>query len=368
MAQRRVLGVSLGSPARDFLAFCAWEGGVVEIRRIGTGGDVGEARRLLARHDGRVDAFGLGGVNRHLQAGGRRYGLPLGQRLASIPRRTPVCDGTCVKAWWEPRSLHVACEQHGLDLEGRRVLFSSALDRWALAEALEARGARVAVGDAAFALGIPVLFPGLRRFYPFAVALVPFLRRLPLSLLYPQARRGSGSCAGGGYLAVAASAGRRGTFARAVTAGGGRAFAAAEVLAGDFHFFRPRLPRRLDGRWVIAVGLDAADLALLRERGVCLVVELGPVVPATAPAGRGGEPVLRGLSANLAEAVVAAASGQDPAALGPEGLQAWCGRLGFSPTVYQCRAAAGIGGETCGGQLPATAARPAVVAAAGLKW
>lgn len=336
MSQRRVLGVSLGSPARDFVALWTWDGGTVEIRRAGTGGDVEAARRLLAEYDGRVDAFGLGGVNLHLQAGGRRYGLPLGQQLASVPHRTPVCDGAFVKAWWEPGCLHVACEQHGLDLRGRRVLFSSALDRWALAEALEARGARVAVGDAAFALRIPVLFPGLRSFYPFAVALVPLLRRLPLSFLYPQARRDGRSRAGGGpaCAALAVRAGRRGTFAGAVLAGGARIFAATEVLAGDFHFFRPRLPRRLDGRWVIAAGLDAADLALLGERGVSLVVELGPVVSATTPGRRGGGPALRGLSANLAEAVVAAASGQDPAALGPEGLRAWCRRLGFAPTVY----------------------------------
>jgi len=346
VSQRRVLGVSLGSPARDFVALWTWDGGTVEIRRAGTGGDVEAARRLLAEYDGRVDAFGLGGVNLHLQAGGRRYGLPLGQRLASVPRRTPVCDGTFVKAWWEPLSLHAACEKYGLDLKGRRVLFSSALDRWALAEALEARGARVAVGDAAFALRIPVLFPGLRTFYPFAVALVPLLRRLPLSFLYPQARRQCGSRAGAGRAFAGAvpadrrgsfagwvPAGRRRTFAGSVPAGGGRIFEATEALAGDFHFFRPRLPRRLDGRWVIAAGLDAADLALLGERGASLVVELGPVV-ATAPAGGGGEPVVRGLSANLAEAVVAAASGQSPAALGPEGLQAWCRRLGFGPTVY----------------------------------
>jgi hypothetical protein len=218
----------------------------------------------------------------------------------------------------------MACGESRLDLAGRTILFSSVLDRWALAEALHKRGARVLVGDAAFALRLPVLFPGLNWFHPFAVSMLPALRRLPLSFLYPLGRR-----------------------RQEPRPGLEGAFAGAEVLAGDFHFLRSRLPARLDGRWVIATGLDEADLALLAARGVSLVVELGPVVPAcpasvvdgsgpgaaritAAPAG-----ARRGLSANLAEALVVAPSGQNPSALGPEGMLAWCRRLGFHPTVYQ---------------------------------
>lgn len=373
MAQRRVLGVSLGSPARDFRAIWTWEGGTVEIRRLGTGGDVELARRLLEQYDGQVDAFGLGGVNVSLQAGERRYRLPLGERLCSVPRRTPVCDGTLVKKWWEPWSLRMACEEGGLNLAGRAVLFSSVLDRWPLAQALEEAGARVLVGDAAFALRIPVLFPGLRWFYPFAVTLVPLLRHLPLSFLYPQAR-GQHPYAGGGPDGGAGVAQQRGPGSRAggsrqrSAAGGAdrrwrpsvgaRAcwppFHGAEVLAGDLHFFRRRLPPRLDERWVIGSGLDGADLALLAERGVSLVVELGPVVfpspdvvelgpigcpspaPSAPPAGPGGAGQgRRGLSANLAEAVVVAASGRAACDLGAEGMRTWCRRLGFRPSVYR---------------------------------
>ncbi|MEW5934993.1 MAG: hypothetical protein AB1816_15565 [Bacillota bacterium] len=339
MAQRRVLGVSLGSPGRDFRALWTWEGGTVEIRRLGTGGDVERARRLLEQYDGQVDAFGLGGVNVSLQARGRRYRLPLGERLSSVPRHTPVCDGTFVKAWWEPRSLRVACEEGGLNLAGRAVLFSSVLDRWPLAQALEEAGARVLVGDAAFALRIPVLFPGLRWFYPFAVTLVPLLRHLPLAFLYPQARRHQPYA--GGRLRAWVGAGVY-----------WRPFHGAEVLAGDLHFFRRRLPPRLDNRWVIGSGLDGADLALLAERGVSLVIELEPVVhawrdalvsvrqawsdePVPAQEAGGAGQGRRGLSANLAEAVVVAASGRAACDLGAEGMRTWCRRLGFRPSVYR---------------------------------
>ncbi|MEW6547090.1 MAG: quinate 5-dehydrogenase [Bacillota bacterium] len=324
MGRWRVLGVSLGSSPRDFRMRWDWPGGTVEVCRVGTGGDVARAARLLEQHDGEVDAFGLGGVNLYLRVRDRRYRLPLGERLASIPRRTPVCDGTYIKTWWEPRALNIACEESRLDLTGRTVLFSSVLDRWPLAQALQERGARVLVGDAAFALRMPILFPGLEWFYPFAVTMVPVLRYLPLSFLYP--------------LGPGREKSRPGLRA---------AFGRAQVLAGDFHFLRSRLPERLDGKWVITSGLGEAELALLRDRGVLLVMELGPVARAAArvdaaldaraaPATRAAacRAAPRALSANLAEAVVAAASGESPSSLGPEGIRTWCERLGFRPTVY----------------------------------
>lgn len=301
MRERRVVGVSLGSPGRDFRSSWVGEGGVVHLWRVGTGGDVVRAARLLATYDGEVDAFGLGGVNLYLQVRGHRYLLPAGERLARVPRRTPVCDGTFVKAWWEPRALEMARQGWGEHLAGRTVLFSSVLDRWPLAQALEERGARVLVGDAAFALRVPILFSGLASFYPWAVAALPVLRHLPLSFLYPLGRRREES-----------------------RPGLGRAFARAEVLAGDFHFLRWRLPPRLDGKWVIGTGLDGSDLAMLAERGAAGVVELGPLARRR-----------RGLAANMAEALVVAISGQRPAELGAEGMLDWCGRLGFRPTIYR---------------------------------
>lgn len=297
MARWRVLGISLGSRARDFQARWVWKGGVVEICRLGTEGDFRRAAELLRRYEGSVNAFGLGGVNLYLRAAQRFYRLPAGWELARVPERTPVCDGTWIKARWEPRALGLAVPACGLELAGKKVLFSSVLDRWELAAALEQAGACLLVGDAAFALRVPVLFPGLRAFYPWAVVLVPWLRRLPLSWLYPLGRRREEARGGLEW-----------------------AFRRAEVLAGDFHLLRWRLPLDLKGKWVLSSGLGSSERDMLRKRGVVRIVELAPVLEG------------RGLSANLTEAVVAAVAARPPECLPEDEFLFWCGELGFRPS------------------------------------
>ncbi|HHY95871.1 MAG TPA: quinate 5-dehydrogenase [Firmicutes bacterium] len=303
MDRRRLLGVSLGSSARDFSAEWRWPGGTVEIRRAGTDGDVGAAARLLAQYDGRVDALALGGVNFCYRLGRRSYPIPTGLRLKRVVKNTLLCDGSYVKAWWEPWALSEVSRWRGLNFAGRKVLFSSALDRWQLAASLEDLGARVWLGDGAFALGLPILFPGLGAFSPFAAAALPVLRHLPLSFLYPASR----------------PAGGKGRWAAR------RACARTPVLAGDLHFFRGCLPARLDGKWVIGSGLTADESQELVERGVELVMHLEPVLETA-----GGR---RGLSANLAEAVVAAAAGQHPEHMGERVFLRLCSELGFAPAV-----------------------------------
>src|SRR5690606_28135843 len=97
MNHREVVSVSLGSSARDVDHTFERLGTEVRIRRRGTDGDVGAAVRLIGELDGKVDAIGLGGIDRFLMVGERRYFFKDAKRLVAAARRTPVVCGAGLK-------------------------------------------------------------------------------------------------------------------------------------------------------------------------------------------------------------------------------------------------------------------------------
>lgn len=271
----QVVSVSLGSPARDHEAEVEVAGRRFLVRRIGTGGDVTAAARLVRALDGRVAAIGLGGINLALSVGERRYPLPQGAYLAAQARTTPIADGARWKAVVEPVAVAVLARR-GLVLRGRTALVSSVLDRDPLARALQGQGCRVLAGDALFALGLPFLFPSLRAFAVAARLTMPILRRVPIQCLYPLDGR------------------------ERVAGAPPRLFRAVDLLAGDFPLLRRRLPDDLRGKALIASTLTPADRDLLRDRGLARLATLVPSL--------GG----RGFGANVWEAMVAAVTGRRP--------------------------------------------------------
>jgi len=288
MSERRhveVASVSLGPSSRD----CAVEAHVlgleVSIRRMGTDGDLERAARLLRDLDGKVDAIGLGGVNVRLRLGHRFYTLPDGARLASIPRSTPVVDGSGYKEAIEPLAV-TKLERAGIRLRDRDVLFASVLDRWPLASAMEAAGARVRPGDALFALGLPLRFPSIRCFSAFAVPVAPLLARLPLTTLYPGARPEGTR--------------RPGVLDRLRE----RAIRGADVLAGDTHFLLSHIGPAYRGKAIVGTTLTEEDVYAFTRAGATAVASVCPSI--------GG----RAFGANVVEAVLAAVLRRMPASPG----------------------------------------------------
>ncbi|AVX21052.1 hypothetical protein SAMN02745885_00419 [Carboxydocella sporoproducens DSM 16521] len=185
---KKVVSISLGSPAGDF----CWQGRIgdefLQVERRGAGGDIQRAAAWLRELDGQVTALALGGVNLAYQLPGRSWPLPEGQFLARQVRQTPLYDGSDFKASWDQQLILSQAEKW----RGSRVLLASALDRPWLAQALLTSGADLWLGDAWLALGLPLLFPGLKGFQVLARLTMPGLRRLPLRYLYPQRQQQEG--------------------------------------------------------------------------------------------------------------------------------------------------------------------------------
>ena len=65
---KRAVGISLGSSKRDKEVAVNLNGVEIQVERIGTDGDVEKARSLYLELDGKVDAFGVGGVALSMRA------------------------------------------------------------------------------------------------------------------------------------------------------------------------------------------------------------------------------------------------------------------------------------------------------------
>nr|WP_066634740.1 quinate 5-dehydrogenase [Desulfolucanica intricata] len=294
---KRVVSVSLGSSKRDHSVLTELLGQRIYIERIGVDGDIKRAENLLEQLDGRVSAIGLGGVNFNLQTG--RYCFPLrdGIKLARRVKKTPLVDGSGLKSG-EKRLISFLQKNYGWPRGGQRVLLTSALDRFGLGEALEKAGCRILVGDAIFALGIPLPFYSLRLFELAALLTVPFLSCLPVKWLYP-------------------TGGKQLTTKKRFT----RYYLWADIIAGDFHFLHRYLPENLSGKDIITSTVTKENKEELKFKGVRCLVTTGPSFEG------------RSFGANVMEAVCVALLGLSREELNPEKYPPLLDELGWKPRV-----------------------------------
>jgi hypothetical protein len=294
----RVVSVSLGSSKRNKTVEADMLGRKVLIERIGVDGDYDQACHTIADLDGKVAAIGLGGTDLYLVAGGKRYVIEQSRRLAEAAKITPVVDGSGLKNTLERETVRWLAQRSEFAIRGKRTLLVSAVDRFGMAEGLVAAGCEVIFGDLIFALGLPIPVRSLRTVAVLAAVLLPVLRRLPISVLYPTGEK-----------------------QERVHPRHARFLQWADIIAGDFHYIRRNLPERLDGKLVLTNTTTDEDLALLRERGLRTLVT-------TTPEFQG-----RSFGTNVMEGVLIALAGKSPATMQPDDYLLLLERLGWEPRV-----------------------------------
>ena len=268
------VSVSLGSSKRDTDQVIELLGERVRIERRGVNGDVGAARALIAELDGEADAIGLGGIDLFVQWTGARYFVREARHLARAATRTPVVCGAGLKHTLERRT--VALLDPSLRWQGRRVLVTSAVDRFGMTEALGQHGADLRFGDLAFLLGMPVFLRSPQVLDAVARTIGPIVVQLPFKWIY----------------ATGSSQDKLSTSERYA-----HMYRWAEVIAGDWHMIRRHAPARLDGLTVLTNTTTRNDVAFLRAAGAARLVTTTPRY--------GG----RSLATNLLEAAFVAIHG-----------------------------------------------------------
>lgn len=272
---KRVVSVSLGSSKRDHAVDVEMGGQNLRVERIGTDGNINKMISMIAELDGKIAAFGLGGMDLYVYAGNRRYVLRESKKVAAAAKLTPIVDGSGLKNTLERRVIVYLQEHTDLLHDAPRVLMMSGADRFGMAEALAEAGCHLVCGDLVFTVGIPVPLTSLQALGKVARVVGPLICQLPLSMIYPTGKKQDENSPRAGHL-----------------------FAAADIIAGDFHFIRRYMPEDMKGKIIITNTTTAADVAELKRRGVKVLVTTTPELDG------------RSFGTNVMEALLVALSGK----------------------------------------------------------
>lgn len=295
---KHVISVSLGNSKRNAREEIEVLGQPFILERIGTDGNSQKAAELFTQLDGRVDAFGLGGADLHVLAGGRRYTFDNVRRLVSHAKQTPVLDGSGLKNTLERRAI--AQLDPYLHWAHRRVLMVSAVDRFGMAEALAAHGADTVYGDLIFGLNVDRPIRSIGELRTIARLALPVLTKLPQDWFYPTGDKQEKSVEGKGT----------------------RYYAWAEVIAGDTHYAKRYAPRDLSGKTILTQTITEADREWMKDRGVARLITTTP---------RMGS---RNFATNVLEAFFVALSGKR-AALTEQKYLNYIDQVGFKPEISE---------------------------------
>jgi hypothetical protein len=298
---KRVVSVSLGSRKGDKTAAATFLGEPFELTRRSVP-SLRAGMELIRELDGRVDAIGLGGLDRYLYAGSKRYTIRDGERLARCAVRTPVVDGSGIKNTLERETIHWIQERSVVDLAKSRVLLVCAVDRFGMAEALEKLGGEVIYGDLMFSLGLPIPIRSHAGVKALASLILPIVTRLPITWFYPTGDKQD-----------------------VVQPKWEEQFRWADVVAGDSKYILRNMPApesgALAGKTIVTQTLTPADVDALRERGVKRLI--------TSTREFDG----RTFATNLVEGVLVALAGKRPEEMRPDDYLAWLRKLDWEPTV-----------------------------------
>lgn len=250
---KKVVSISLGSSKRNHAVEMEINGCNCHIERIGTDGDMKRMVALIKEMDGKVDAFGLGGIDIYIQAGTRRYTLRDAKKIAGVAKETPLVDGSGLKNTLERKVIKYLQSETDLLHGSPLVLIMSGTDRYGMAEALHNAGCRLMIGDLVFAIGLPIVMHSLKTLNRVARLLAPLAAQLPFSMLYPTGEKQVENKPKAEHL-----------------------FRKADIIAGDFHFIYRYMPPDMKGKIVITNTTTADDVQALRERGIKTLVTTTP--------------------------------------------------------------------------------------------
>lgn len=297
---KEVISVSIGSSKRDHLVELELFGVPFRISRRGTDGDMDAAVALLAELDGKVDAFGLGGIDLFLHAAGRDYYFRDAKRFRAAVSKTPIVDGSGLKGAVEGDVVRFMREDMGLDLIGKRVLVTSAVDRWGMAMAFADAGCEMTYGDLLYALSVPVMIhrrPTLERVIH---VLAPVAVQLPFKWLYE---------ADADHTTEVQKESSHADLYRN-----------SDIIAGDFKYVRRYMPDDMSGKWVVTNTTTAEDVDFLRNRGIELLITSTPRLEG------------RSFGTNVIEATMVAVDGSSSRLTAGRYLEL-LKRTGFTPDV-----------------------------------
>ncbi len=272
---KRAVSISIGHSKRDKQVVIELLGEKVSIERIGTDGDMEKAAELFRELDGKVDAFGIGGADLGLQVDQRYYPLHSVKSMVRYIKKTPFVDGLGLKTTLEKQAATFLEKEIGSEIVWKRVLFTSAADRWGLAVGFSEAGWKCVFGDLMFGLGIRLPIFTMRGVKMIASIAIPIVSRLPFRMIYPTGEKQEIN---------------EPKFEKW--------YRWATVIAGDCHYVKHHMPLNMKGKIIVTNTTTPEDVEFFRERGIRYMITTTPSLEG------------RSFGTNMMEAAMVAAAGK----------------------------------------------------------
>lgn len=294
---KRIVSVSLGSSKRNHSVEAELLGEEFLIERIGTDGDMNRVIDMIHELDGKVAAFGMGGIDLYLYGSNKRYTIKDAIPMRDAAKKSPIVDGSGLKNTLERRVINYINENI-MALKNKRVLMTSAVDRFGMADALHKCGADITFGDVIFGLNIPIPIRSYRLFQTVADVLLPVAVRMPFEKLYPTGKEQD-----------------------VITSKYDKYYNEAEIIAGDYLFIKKYMPEKLEDKIIITNTVTKDDIEDLKQRGVDMLIT-------TTPEFNG-----RSFGTNVMEALLVALLNKNIDEIEPSDYEHMLDKLNFIPRI-----------------------------------
>ncbi|MFN8384068.1 MAG: hypothetical protein U0V02_19190 [Anaerolineales bacterium] len=255
---KKIVSISVGSSARDHTTRHVFLGQECEISRRGTDGDFQKAIQLYKELDGKVDAFGIGGVEFFLQVEDKKYYFRDVKRIRDAIKVSKAGDGNGVKGLLERRAFEYLekylNEKEGRSLKGLSALKTTVVERYSMGKAMVDAGLDVTFGDFMFALGLPIAIKKLSTARLVAAMLLPVVTQVPFSWLYPLGSEQD----------------------KPPQPKWTKYYQQSQVIAGDFLQIRQYMPDDLTGKIIVTNTTTSKNVEELRQRNLHILVTVTP--------------------------------------------------------------------------------------------
>jgi len=242
---KRAVSISLGSSTRDKAVEVNLLGETVRIERIGTNGDEAKARQMYREMDGKVDAFGVGGIDLGVHTPWKFYPLHGALKLVQDVKQTPYVDGGGLKETLEARVMQWAEKKIGDKIQPKTAFLVAGITRYGMTESFIEAGYQCVFGDLMFGLDIPIAIHSMSSLKLTAKLLMPIVGRMPLSMLYPTGEK-----------------------QEQVTPKYEKYYQGNSVIGGDFLYIKQHMPEDMQGKIIVTNTTTPADLEFLKKRGI----------------------------------------------------------------------------------------------------
>lgn len=299
---KHIVSISIGSSRRNHKVSLDINNENVIIERIGTDGDIRTAIKLISELDGKVDAFGMGGIDVYLNAGKARYTIKDAVPIMEAAKATPIVDGSGLKMSLE-KNIPGFINDNVENIKGKNVFIVPGIDRYGMAEGFQNLNCGLVLGDLMVALGISIPIRSLKMLDRIAGIIAPIVCRLPFEMLYPTGKEQNNGTSRAGRI--------------------DKYFYEADIIAGDFHYLRQYMPGGMQGKMVVTNTVTGEDIEWLKECGIRTLVTSTPNL--------GG----RSFGTNVIEAVLVALIGKSIDDITAEDYLTMLKDIDFKPRVEQ---------------------------------